>query len=68
MTRANGVSDRERLMREWLDVVLPAGPARMAPASSDASFRRYFRVWGKDGRTRLVVGSGGSIRIRSAIL
>ncbi|MFO7640064.1 MAG: phosphotransferase [Candidatus Competibacteraceae bacterium] len=49
------MTDRERLMREWLDVVLPAAPARMAPASSDASFRRYFRIWGDDGQTRIVM-------------
>ncbi len=48
------VSDREHLVLEWLNTVLPAAPDRMAPASSDASFRRYFRVW-HDGQTRIVM-------------
>lgn len=48
------MNDRERLLLEWLDAVLPVPPARIAPASSDASFRRYFRVW-YDGRTRIVM-------------
>jgi hypothetical protein len=28
---------------------------RIAPASADASFRRYFRVWADDGATRVVM-------------
>ena len=48
------MSDREQLLREWLHEVLPTPPGRIAPASSDASFRRYFRVW-YDGQTRVVM-------------
>jgi aminoglycoside/choline kinase family phosphotransferase len=48
------VSEREQLLREWLNDVLPARLDRIAPASSDASFRRYFRVW-YDGQTRIVM-------------
>ncbi|MDG4552722.1 MAG: phosphotransferase [Candidatus Competibacter sp.] len=48
------MSDREHLLLEWLNTVLPAAPDRMAPASSDASFRRYFRVW-HNGQTRIVM-------------
>jgi len=48
------VSDREQLLWEWLNEVLPASPDRMAPASSDASFRRYFRVW-YNGQTGVVM-------------
>ncbi len=48
------MSDREHLLREWLATVLPAPLSRIAPASSDASFRRYFRVW-YDGQTRVVM-------------
>jgi len=48
------VNDRERLVLEWLNAVLPAPLIRMAPASSDASFRRYFRVWSAD-QTRIVM-------------
>ncbi len=40
-------SDRDEAIRQWLNEV--AGPAhRTAPASSDASFRRYLRVTLKD--------------------
>lgn len=49
------MSEREPLLREWLDEVLPAPPKRIAPASSDASFRRYFRVWYDGGPTRVVM-------------
>ncbi len=48
------MSDREQLLWEWLYDVLPTPPGRIAPASSDASFRRYFRVW-YDGQTRVVM-------------
>ncbi|HRD64553.1 MAG TPA: phosphotransferase [Candidatus Competibacter sp.] len=48
------MSDREQLLREWLEAVLPVPFTRIAPASSDASFRRYFRVW-YDGQTRIVM-------------
>ncbi len=42
-------------IRAWL-----AGPAgwklvRLEPASADASFRRYFRIWRADGATRIVM-------------
>src|SRR5580658_5997591 len=29
--------------------------ARLAPASADASFRRYFRVWSTDGATNVAM-------------
>ena len=48
------MSEREQLVQEWLSEVLPARLDRIAPASSDASFRRYFRVW-FDGQTRIVM-------------
>lgn len=48
------MNDREQLLRQWLDAVLPAPLTRIAPASSDASFRRYFRVWSAD-QTRIVM-------------
>jgi N-acetylmuramate 1-kinase len=38
------MSDRLAEMREWLARVWPEAGAELAPASSDASFRRYFRV------------------------
>lgn len=42
------MSDREQVLREWLNEVLPMSPGRIASASSDASFRNYFRVWCDD--------------------
>lgn len=48
------MNEREPLLRDWLNEVLPARLDRIAPASSDASFRRYFRVW-CDGQTRIVM-------------
>ena len=48
------MNDRQILLLDWLSTVLPTAPARIAPASSDASFRRYFRVW-YDGQTRIVM-------------
>lgn len=48
------MNDREHLVLEWLSAVLPVPLIHMAPASSDASFRRYFRVW-YDDQTRIVM-------------
>src|SRR5580704_19287194 len=36
---------RLKALRAWLDRVLPLPMTAIAPASVDASFRRYFRVW-----------------------
>jgi aminoglycoside/choline kinase family phosphotransferase len=36
---------RKAALETWLAAVLAGPPARVAPASADASFRRYFRVW-----------------------
>jgi aminoglycoside/choline kinase family phosphotransferase len=44
----------ERL-QHWLRSDLRWPLARIAPASADASFRRYFRVWRSDGGTRVVM-------------
>jgi aminoglycoside/choline kinase family phosphotransferase len=51
---AKCVNEREQLLQDWLNEVLPARLDRIAPASSDASFRRYFRVW-CDGQTHIVM-------------
>lgn len=48
------MNEREQLLQDWLNEVLPARLDRIAPASSDASFRRYFRVW-CDGQTHIVM-------------
>ena len=48
------MNEREQLLQDWLNEVLPARLDRIAPASSDASFRRYFRVW-CDGQTHIIM-------------
>lgn len=42
------MSERYELMLEWLRSVLPGQTLAITPASSDASFRRYFRVYHGD--------------------
>jgi len=39
------VDTRRSELESWLAGVLGSPPSRVAPASADASFRRYFRVW-----------------------
>lgn len=44
-TEYPGAGDtRLGLLETWLEQVLERAPYRLAPASSDASFRRYFRI------------------------
>ncbi len=42
-------------VERWLDAVTPSRWASIACASEDASFRRYFRVTGRDGETAIVM-------------
>ena len=45
---------RVALIRDWLAGELGwPRELRLEPASADASFRRYFRVWRPDGGTRI---------------
>lgn len=46
---------RLELLQHWLRHELRWPLARMAPASADASFRRYFRIWRADGLSRVVM-------------
>jgi aminoglycoside/choline kinase family phosphotransferase len=47
---------RREEIRAWLSGTLRwPRDFRLAPASADASFRRYFRVWRPDGSTRIVM-------------
>jgi aminoglycoside/choline kinase family phosphotransferase len=48
------VSERLEALQSWLRDELKFGAFTIAPASSDASFRRYFRVSG-GGRSRIVM-------------
>ena len=42
-------------LQNWLREELRWPFVRVAPASADASFRRYFRIWRADGATRIVM-------------
>lgn len=50
---------RHTLLREWLAQLFsssaPGHDFKLAPASADASFRRYFRISLPDGSTRIVM-------------
>src|SRR3954465_10376202 len=42
---------RRAALQRWLEAQLPGASFALAPASEDASFRRYFRASLADGRT-----------------
>ena len=46
---------RLELVHQWLAGLFPGRPHSVAPASADASFRRYFRVTFDDGLTHIVM-------------
>ncbi|BBO21812.1 MAG: aminoglycoside phosphotransferase [Rhodocyclaceae bacterium] len=46
---------RLELVHQWLAGLFPGRPLTIAPASADASFRRYFRVSFDDGSSRIVM-------------
>lgn len=48
-------TDRYQLMQQWLAGLFPEESLDLAPASSDASFRRYFRLRLADGSSRIVM-------------
>jgi hypothetical protein len=50
-----GSDARVQQIRDWLTSELDFRLVRLEPASADASFRRYFRVWCADGTTRVVM-------------
>lgn len=47
--------ERQRKIGVWLDEIHPERQYEIAPASADASFRRYFRVSFADGETQIVM-------------
>ncbi|HEY2628049.1 MAG TPA: aminoglycoside phosphotransferase, partial [Usitatibacter sp.] len=49
------MDDRFRALGAWLAEVLVDAPMRIERASTDASFRRYFRVFLEDGRTLIAM-------------
>jgi aminoglycoside/choline kinase family phosphotransferase len=50
-----GGDERVGQIRDWLAGDLGLQLLRLAPASADASFRRYFRAWLAGGATRVVM-------------
>ncbi len=46
---------RREQIENWLAALWPGREFSLAPASADASFRRYFRATAKDGSTRIVM-------------
>jgi hypothetical protein len=46
---------RQQQLTEWLHSLFPNERFTLAPASADASFRRYFRATFADGKTRIVM-------------
>jgi aminoglycoside/choline kinase family phosphotransferase len=46
---------RKAKIRAWLEKLYPGNVFELAPASADASFRRYFRASFADGTTRVVM-------------
>lgn len=51
----NSENQRSASLRAWLNSIPSVAGASMAPASADASFRRYFRLTLPDGSTRIVM-------------
>ena len=49
------MDDRFRALDAWLRATLPGASFRLEPASADASFRRYFRVFLDGGGTRVAM-------------
>lgn len=47
--------ERQQRIESWLGQLWPGVSFTLAPASADASFRRYFRVTRNDGSTRIVM-------------
>jgi aminoglycoside/choline kinase family phosphotransferase len=45
MNADTSTDSRKAALENWLAEILADAPVRIAPASADASFRRYFRVW-----------------------
>jgi len=46
---------RQQQLTDWLHSLFPNENFSIAPASADASFRRYFRATFADGHTRIVM-------------
>jgi hypothetical protein len=51
----DGGDSRQQQARTWLERLRPGRQVRLAPASADASFRRYLRATFDDGEVRIVM-------------
>jgi len=49
------MDDRLSALEAWLRATLPGASLRIEPASADASFRRYFRVFVEGGRSSIAM-------------
>lgn len=47
--------ERDKQIRDWLETLFPGQNITLAPASADASFRRYLRISFADGTTAIVM-------------
>jgi aminoglycoside/choline kinase family phosphotransferase len=47
--------DRIEILRHWVDSQMPGCGDRLEPASSDASFRRYFRIQDQRGASMIIM-------------
>jgi N-acetylmuramate 1-kinase len=47
--------ERQQQITEWINRLAPGKKFSLAPASADASFRRYFRASFDDGQSRIVM-------------
>jgi hypothetical protein len=54
MRPETSTDERRVALEAWLNGVFGGPPDRIAPASADASFRRYFRIW-RGGATAIVM-------------
>lgn len=52
---ANEIDPRKQALQRWIEIALGAPPVAMTPSSSDASFRRYFRVTTVAGESVMAV-------------
>ncbi|HSH43094.1 MAG TPA: phosphotransferase, partial [Arenicellales bacterium] len=48
------MDERFNILSRWVEEII-GPPASMRPASADASFRRYFRVLDRDGRSYIAM-------------
>jgi aminoglycoside/choline kinase family phosphotransferase len=51
------MDSRQKALIDWLREQMPSVEPALEPASTDASFRRYFRIRAPDGGTRIVMDS-----------